>query len=182
MTYIFVVNLVEIKNHPTPVHVFNRTTMIPEDPSERYLHQSHLLVGETPERLYLLDKPNHLLIASWKAGRADEYDLERFQANAMQLVSLVSEIKPRNIMVDCRHLGFEFSEQDIRWYIQQTKNLWTKSSVKRMAFVFKANLTVQMSMEAIKDVAQEEGIGGYEYRIFESNIEAANWLKATSAK
>jgi len=156
--------------------------MVPEDPSERYLHQSHLLVGDTPERVYLHDKPNNVLIASWKQGRANEYDLDRFQANALQLASLISEIKPRNIMVDCRHLGFEFSEQDIRWYVQQTKNLWNTSKVKKIAFVFKSNLMVQMSMEAIKEVAQEEGIREYEYRIFECNMDAANWLKSTTGK
>ncbi len=151
--------------------------MTQEDPSERFLKENLRLITDTPERNYYSDAADKLLVASWKPGRAEVYNLERFQYNAMALVDLIKTRRPQYIMVDCRHLGFELTYQDQVWYVNQTKALWPKSGIKKMAFVFKDNLSVQMSMEGLKDVAQEEGVKNIEYRIFECLMGAAAWLK-----
>ncbi len=152
--------------------------MTQEDPSDRFLSENLILISETGERNYYQDPTQKILVASWKPGSADHYNLESFQLNALRFAQLIEEKKPRSIMVDCRYLGFEISDQDQRWYINQTRKLWDKSSIKRMAFVFRANLSVQMAMEGLKDVAQEEGVKSIEYRIFENLIEAFGWIKA----
>lgn len=152
--------------------------MTQEDPSDRFLKENLQLISETPERNYYQDATHKILIASWKPGSSDHYNLESFQLNALTFAKLIEEKKPRSIMVDCRFLGFEISDQDQRWYITQTRKLWDKSSIKRMAFIFRANLSVQMAMEGFKDVAQEEGVKSIEYRIFEDILEAFGWIKA----
>ncbi len=154
--------------------------MTQEDPSDRFIAESLRLINETKERAYYHGENEKLLVASWKPGSPDTYDMHAFQTNAMHFAKLIEERKPRQVMVDCRHMGFEVTYQDHLWYINQTRQLWAKSTIKRMAFVFKSNLAVQMAMEELKEVAEDEGIRQFEYRIFEDVAEAAGWLKADS--
>lgn len=152
--------------------------MTQEDPSERFLKENLNLIpiADTPERSYLMDEITSMIIASWKPGRAEIYNAERFQLNAMTLADLIKTRRPQYVMVDCRHLGFEVTYQDHLWYVNQTRALWEKSKIKKIAFVFKDNLAVQMSVEGLREVAQEEGLVTFEHRIFECNVDAANWL------
>lgn len=150
--------------------------MTEQDPSDRLLH-SLTLVGGTPQRDYYIDEPNNILVASWRMDAANVYDMEAFQNNALYLAKLIEEKKPKSVVVDCRHLGFEVSDSDQRWYVNQTRSLWEKTSMKKVAFIFKANLSVQMSMEGLRDVAAEEGVRPIENRIFESVPDAFNWVK-----
>jgi hypothetical protein len=59
---------------------------------------------------------------------------------------LIETRKPYLILVDCRHLEYEISYEQQTWYINQTRKLWFKSGIKKMAFVFRANLSVQSGM------------------------------------
>ena len=153
--------------------------MTQEDPSDRFLQENLTIIGDTPERTYLYDAASHLLVASWKQDTTDHHSTEKFKTNALKLLEFVATCKPKYMIVDCRHLGFELSYQDQRWYVEQTKSVWEKLKVQKIAFVFRSNLAVQMSMEGLKEVAIEEGMRKQiSYRIFESNIDAANWLKS----
>lgn len=151
--------------------------MTQEDPSDLYLQKIQPLV-ETNERYYLFDSKNNILIASWKWLGKDDLNMEAFQSNALILVDLLLKHVPQYVIVDCRKLGFEMTEQDHRWYVQQTKHVWAKTKPKKIAFVFKENLSAQMAMEGLKDIAIEEAAIMLNYRIFESNIDAVNWLTA----
>jgi hypothetical protein len=153
--------------------------MNPDDPSERFLRNHLIPIADTPERYYLSDQFSNMIVASWKPGRAEQYDLEKFQHNAMMLADLIKERQPTSVLVDCRHLGFELSYEDHLWYVKQTRALWDKTKIKKIGFVFKSNLAVQMAMEGLKEVAQEEGVKQIEYRIFESNVDAASWLNGS---
>lgn len=153
--------------------------MIQEDPSDKFLKENLRLITDTPERSYLMDEANSLLVASWKAGKANVYDEDRYRSNAMTLADLIKTRRPEYIMVDCRHLGFELTYQDHIWYVNQTRAIWEKAKVKKMAFIFKDNLSVQVSMEGLREAAQEEGIKNFEHRIFESVVDAAGWLKGS---
>jgi hypothetical protein len=150
--------------------------MNPDDPSERFLRNHLIPIADTPERYYLSDEFSNMIVASWKPGRADLYDMNKFQQNAMILADLIKERQPHGVLVDCRHLGFELTYEDHIWYINQTRALWDQTKIKKIGFVFKDNLAVQMAMEELKEVAQEEGVRQIEYRIFECNVDAANWL------
>ena len=153
--------------------------MTQDDPSDRFLNERFRLVTDTPERSYLLDESGKILAASWKIGKAEVYNMERFQYNAIVLADLVKSRKPEYILIDCRYMEFELSYQDHIWYVDQTREQWKKATIKKLALVFKDNLAVQMSMEGLSEVVREEGVASYEYRIFESNIEAVSWLKGT---
>jgi hypothetical protein len=153
--------------------------MTQEDPSERFLKENLISIAETPERFYLIDESSNMLVASWKPGKASAFDSERYQFNALQLAELIKTRKPETLLLDCRYLVYEISYHDHLWYIQQTRALWEKAKVKRVAFVFRANLSVQVAMEELKEAAQDEGIKAIEYRIFECNVEAAGWLKGS---
>jgi hypothetical protein len=95
----------------------------------------------------------------------------------MYLAKLIIEKKPKSVVVDCRHLGFELSDDDHRWYVNQTRAMWEKTGIKKLAFIFRANLAVQMAMEGLKDVAREEGVRPIDHRIFESVTDAFSWLR-----
>jgi hypothetical protein len=151
--------------------------MTQEDPSDLYLQTIELLV-ETDKRLYLLDAKNNILVASWKWLGKDDLDMDSFQSNALILVDLLLKYNPAYVMIDCRKLGFEMTDQGHRWYVQQTKHIWAKTKPKKIAFIFKENLAAQAAMEGLKDVAIEEEAVILKYRIFESNIDALNWLSA----
>jgi len=99
-----------------------------------------------------------------------------FQTNALKLVEYLALYQPEYVIVDCSKMGFEMSEEDNRWYVQQTKHIWAKAKPKKIAFIFKENLSAQLGMEGLRDIAIEEGVIILNYRIFESNIEAVNWL------
>lgn len=147
-----------------------------EDPSERFLRNHLIPIADTPERYYLSDEFSNMIVASWKPGRADQYDIQKFQQNALLLADLIKERQPSSVLIDCRYLGFELSYEDHIWYVQQTRALWEKTKIKKIGFVFRSNLAVQMAMEGLTEVAQQEGVKAIEYRIFECNVEAANWL------
>src|ERR1700741_3031493 len=102
-----------------------------QDPSDRLLH-SLTVVGDTPERDYFIDQDNNILVASWRPDAAIVYDAATFQNNALYFAKLIVDNKPKAVVVDCRHLGFEISDDDHRWYINQTRKMWEKSSIKKM--------------------------------------------------
>lgn len=151
--------------------------MIQEDPSESYLDEHLIMISDTPARAYYTDSSGKMLAASWKSGCTVNISPEEFQATALSLAQLIETRKPTLILIDCRHLEYEITYEQQTWYINQTRKLWLKSAIKKMAFVFRSNLTVQSGMEGFKEVANEEQIPTIPYRIFETNNEAVCWLR-----
>jgi hypothetical protein len=150
--------------------------MTQEDPSDSYLNKHLLIISDTPARAYYADNSGKILVASWKPGLTANISPEDFQNTALWLAQLIETRKPTFILVDCRHLEHEITYEQKVWYIDQTRKLWLKSGIKKMAFVFKANLSVQSGMEGFKEVAQEESLPNIPFRIFENNMEAIIWL------
>jgi len=149
--------------------------MTQEDPSNLYLN-TLTLIEETEERLYFHKAESSLLVASWKDISRNDLTLEKYKQNVMRLVELLEIYKPKYILVDCRKLGFEMTDADHRWYINNSKATWEKARIKKIAFVFKENLSAQAAMESLQDVALEENGPILHYRIFENNMDAASWL------
>lgn len=148
-----------------------------KDPSDKFLQENLELISETSARCYYQDSKDKILIASWKKDRSSSLDAQVFQQNALLFADMVATRRPNYVMVDCRHLEHQLTYEQQHWYVQQTRALWVKSTVKKLAFIFEANLAVQLGMEGIQDAAQQEGIPSIEYRIFENVEEAVNWVK-----
>ncbi len=149
-----------------------------EDPSDRFLRDNLKLISETPARCYYQDERSKVLVASWKRDTTENIAPQDFQQNALIFADLIARRKPAYVMVDCRHLEHEITYEQQLWYVQQTRALWLKSTVKKMAFVFKSNLAVQLGVEGLRDVAEEEGLPSFDYRIFETVEEAMNWVRS----
>lgn len=150
--------------------------MTAHDPGDKYLEEVFIKLNETNERNYYRSENSRILIASWKPDSPKTYCADMFQRNALHFYNLIQECKPKFILVDCRYMGFEISYQDHIWYINQTRQLWENAKITKLAFVFQSNLAVQMSMEGLRDVAEEEGLAQLNHRIFESVMEATAWL------
>lgn len=150
--------------------------MTAHDPDDKYLDEVFIKINETIERNYYSNANRKMLIASWKANSPSAYNTEVFQRNALHFYNLIQHHSPQYLLVDCRYMGFEVTYNDHQWYIDQTRALWEKAKIRKIAFVFQSNLAVQMSMEGLRDVAEEEGVASFNHRIFESVMEATAWL------
>jgi hypothetical protein len=150
-----------------------------EEASDLFLKERMQLITETPQRRYYGHDATKTLLASWKAGLENECHASSFQNNALVFVQLMEQKKPLHIVFDCRNLGFEISPEEQNWYIQQTKSTWTKNNIKKVALIFKDNLSVQVGMESLMDMAREEGMAPYPFRIFDAIPDAFNWIKTS---
>lgn len=150
--------------------------MTAHDPEDKYLEEVFIKINETNERVYYRSQNGKMLIASWKPDSPSSYSPEIFQRNALHFFNLIEQYSPTHLLVDCRYMGFEVTYNDHLWYINQTKPLWEKARIRKIAFVFQSNLAVQMSMEGLREVAEEEGVANFNHRIFESIKESTAWL------
>jgi hypothetical protein len=151
--------------------------MTEEDESDRFLKEQMQLITETPQRGYYADIVNKTLVASWKSGRENQCCAGSFQKNAVILTQLIEQKKPKYLVIDCRNLGFEITDEEQRWYIQHNKSFWLGNKIKKVALIFKSNLSVQIGIEALIDMAMEEGIKPYPFRIFENIPDALSWVR-----
>lgn len=147
-----------------------------DDPSDRYIIENFIYINETTARTYYESSDGKVLIASWKPETVATFYQDNFRENAYYFAQLISARKPKLILLDCRHLSIEISYLDQLWYVSQTKHLWSKLHIKKLALIFRSNLAAQIAMEGLKDVAEEEGLRMAKARVFEDISEAMYWL------
>jgi hypothetical protein len=115
--------------------------MTQENPCDAYLKENFSLIADTPVRVYYTDSNKKFLIASWKYGSTTQLDPETFQETALYLVGLIKEHKPAYLLMDCKHLDHQITYEQQVWYAENTRTLWLKSGIKKLALVFKLRRT-----------------------------------------
>jgi hypothetical protein len=122
---------------------------------------------------YDFDDENAILIETWSSLALSN---AIFQEEQMHKKELLETYKPTHILDDISQTDFSISPELQEWAEQLFVPIFTEIGVTKYAIVLPSSLFGQVSMEQTVDEVKEQH-DGIEFKYFDSEPEAEEWLK-----
>jgi hypothetical protein len=122
---------------------------------------------------YEFDEKNSILIETWTSEHLSN---AIFKEEQMHKKELLETYRPTHILDDISQTDFSIDPELQEWTEQLFVPVFAEIGVTKYAIVLPTSLFGQVSMEQTVDEVKEQH-DGIEFKYFDSEPEAENWLK-----
>jgi|GEM_PF-3667074 len=123
---------------------------------------------------YYYSSREALFLTTWKPS--PQLTEAGFKAECVIQSDIIKRYKPRFILLDNTHFGYQVPPDLQEWFADTLGKIWTAPPLQRIAQVYNHHLLVQVSLEMIGVYINQLGLRQIEHRTFNDRDEAYKWL------